>query len=99
MVENWGQSHLGRLVILPHFSMQNLRGPLLPLRAEKPSYGMLEVPVTNWNSPLTFVTFEMGDTKTCALKHLVYNNDSENLSSASSQISPKRFTMAIYNVQ
>lgn len=41
---------LGKLVGLPHFSMQNFLGPLLPLNASKPSYGMLEVPVTNCKS-------------------------------------------------
>lgn len=41
---------LGRLFGFPHFSMQNFRGPIEPLKAEKPSNGMLEVPVTNWSS-------------------------------------------------
>ena len=40
--------YLGRLVVRPHFSIQNFRGPLLPLKAENPSYGILDVPVTNW---------------------------------------------------
>lgn len=47
---NTVQTDLGRLLILPHFSIQNLRGPLLPLKAANPSYGMLEVPVTNWTT-------------------------------------------------
>ncbi len=34
----------------PHFSMQNLRGPVEPRSAVKPSYGMLDVPVTNCSS-------------------------------------------------
>lgn len=37
----------GRLFGLPHFSIQNFRGPVEPRNAENPSYGMLEVPVTN----------------------------------------------------
>lgn len=38
---------LGRHAGVPHFSMQNLLGPLEPLRAAKPSYGTDDVPVTN----------------------------------------------------
>ena len=38
---------LGRQAGVPHFSMQNLLGPLEPLRAAKPSYGTDDVPVTN----------------------------------------------------
>lgn len=38
----------GRLFGFPHFSMQNFLGPTEPRRAAKPSYGMLDVPVTNW---------------------------------------------------
>lgn len=30
--------------------MQNFLGPMEPLSAEKPSKGMLDVPVTNWRS-------------------------------------------------
>lgn len=30
-------TNLGKLEGFPHFSMQNLRGPLLPLRAANPS--------------------------------------------------------------
>lgn len=32
---------------LPHFSMQKRLGPVDPRNAENPSYGMLDVPVTN----------------------------------------------------
>lgn len=39
--------YLGKLFGLPHFSMQNFRGPVDPRRAANPSYGMLDVPVTN----------------------------------------------------
>lgn len=39
--------HLGKFDGFPHFSIQNFLGPLLPRNAEKPSYGMLDVPVTN----------------------------------------------------
>lgn len=34
----------------PHFSIQNLLGPLLPRNAANPSYGTLDVPVTNCKS-------------------------------------------------
>ena len=43
-------SHLGKLEIFPHFSIQNFLGPLLPLSAANPSYGTDDVPVTNCNS-------------------------------------------------
>ena len=42
--------YLGRLTVFPHFSIQNFLGPLEPLRAEKPSYGIDDVPVTNCKS-------------------------------------------------
>lgn len=34
----------------PHRSMQKRRGPVDPRSAEKPSYGIEDVPVTNWTS-------------------------------------------------
>lgn len=37
----------GKALGFPHFSIQNRRGPVEPRKAENPSYGMLEVPVTN----------------------------------------------------
>jgi hypothetical protein len=43
-------TYLGKLFGLPHFSIQNFLGPVLPLRAANPSYGILDVPVTNWRS-------------------------------------------------
>lgn len=42
--------YLGKLLGLPHFSIQNFLGPVDPRRAANPSYGILEVPVTNCNS-------------------------------------------------
>jgi len=39
--------YLGKLLHFPHFSIQNFLGPVDPRRAEKPSYGILDVPVTN----------------------------------------------------
>jgi hypothetical protein len=39
--------YLGKLFGFPHFSTQNFLGPVLPLRAANPSYGILDVPVTN----------------------------------------------------
>lgn len=47
------QLYLGRAVIFPHFSTQNLLGPLLPRREANPSYGMLDVPVTNCTQSIT----------------------------------------------
>lgn len=44
---------LGRLSELPHFSIVNFLGPLLPRSALKPSNGILEVPVTNCNIKVT----------------------------------------------
>lgn len=44
------KSYLGRLVGFPHFSIQNFRGPFEPRSAANPSYGILEVPVTNCRS-------------------------------------------------
>ena len=45
----------------PTLSMVNSLGPLLPLRALKPSNGMLEVPVTNCtDNRVTMVTRLMG---------------------------------------
>lgn len=41
------ETHLGSFEKSPHLSIQNFLGPVLPRRAAKPSYGMLEVPVTN----------------------------------------------------
>ncbi len=41
-------NYLGKLVGLPHFSMQKRLGPFDPLSAAKPSYGTDDVPVTNW---------------------------------------------------
>lgn len=43
----WSKAYLGSEVTFPHFSTQKRRGPLLPRREAKPSYGILEVPVTN----------------------------------------------------
>lgn len=43
------KAYLGSEVTFPHFSTQNRRGPLLPRKEAKPSYGILDVPVTNWN--------------------------------------------------
>lgn len=42
--------YLGRDVIFPHFSIQKRLSPLLPRRAANPSYGTLDVPVTNCKS-------------------------------------------------
>ena len=41
-------AYLGRLLISLKKSMVNFLGPVLPLKALKPSKGTLEVPVTNW---------------------------------------------------
>ena len=49
-------AHLGRLSGVPHFSIVNFLGPLLPLRAEKPSNGILDVPVTNYKNLSALIT-------------------------------------------
>ena len=42
--------YLGRLTVFPHFSIQNFLGPFDPRNAANPSYGIEEVPVTNWSN-------------------------------------------------
>ena len=40
----------GKLLGVPHFSMVNGWGPLLPYSSLKPFIGTRDVPVTNWST-------------------------------------------------
>lgn len=53
LLESRPEAYLGSAVTFPHFSTQNRRGPLLPRKAAKPSYGILDVPVTNCGTKRT----------------------------------------------
>ena len=42
-------THLGNIASVPQQSTVNFFGPVLPRSAPKPSYGTLDVPVTNYS--------------------------------------------------